>query len=93
MIEKYEIDIFSLKERKDQQESTLSTMMRAAREDQMEEEMQRDIESQILHVQEQIRTESSVNNRLKTQYQKLYEILCSTVSRNIHETFNETLTA
>ena len=55
--------------------------------------MEKDIESQIIHVQEEIRTESSVNNRLKTQYQKLYEILCSTVSRNIHETFNETLVA
>jgi hypothetical protein len=31
MIEKYELDIFSLKERKDQQEATLSSMMRAAR--------------------------------------------------------------
>jgi hypothetical protein len=31
-------------------------MMKAAREDQMEEEMERDIESQISHVQEEIRT-------------------------------------
>ena len=52
MIEKYELDIFSLKERKDQQEGALSAMMKAAREDEMEEEMERDIGSQISHVQE-----------------------------------------
>jgi hypothetical protein len=52
MIEKYELDIFSLKERKDKQEGALSAMMKAAREDEMEEEMERDIGSQISHVQE-----------------------------------------
>ena len=61
--------------------------MRAAREDEIEEEMEKDIESQISHIQELIRIESSANNKLKTQYQKFYEILCSTVSRNVHETF------
>lgn len=35
MIEKFEIDIYSLKERKEQQESSLTDMMRAAREDEM----------------------------------------------------------
>ena len=53
--------------------------------------MEHDVEDQISKVQEELRHESSVNNKLRTQYQKLYEIICSTASRNIHETFNETL--
>jgi hypothetical protein len=83
MIEKFEVDIYTLKERKDQQESSLASMMKAAREDEMVEEMEKDIESQISHIQEVIRNETSVNNKLKGQYQKFYEILCSTVSRNV----------
>lgn len=55
--------------------------------------MERGIEDQIAKVQDDIRAESSVNNKLKTQYQKLYELLCSNISRNVLETFNETLMA
>ena len=46
--------------------------------------MENGIEDEIQKVQEVIREESSITNRLKSQYQKLYEILCSTASRNIH---------
>lgn len=53
----------------------------------MEQEMEKDIEAQIAHVQELLRTETSANNKLRAQYQRFYEILCSTVSRNVHETF------
>lgn len=47
-------------------------MLRSAREDELEEEMEKDIESQIVHVQELLRKESSGNNKLRAQYQKFY---------------------
>lgn len=39
MIEKFEVDIFSLKERKDEHEAKVADMMKSAREDELEEEM------------------------------------------------------
>lgn len=42
----------------------------------------------INKLNEEIRGEQSKAGRLKNAYQKLYELLCSATSKNIHQTFN-----
>lgn len=39
-------------------------------------------------MQEELRFEQSTTTKLKTQYQRMYELLCSAATKNLHQTFN-----
>ena len=67
---------------------TSKSLSKSKREGEFLPEIQEDIN----RVMEMIRKENASNAKLKHQYQKLYELLCSATSKNIRMVFNETLT-
>ena len=42
---------------------------------------------EIVSVQDDLRVEQSSCSRLKSQYHRLYELLCSSTTKNIHQAF------
>ena len=87
MISKYEEDIQALKDRKLEMEYEMGDMFKRAREE-GDVELIPGLPREISTLQEDLRIEMSTTTRLKTQYQRLYELLCSSTTKNIHETFN-----
>lgn len=87
MITTYELDIQTLKDKKLSQEQSMSKLFNDARED-MENELIPGLGKEITEIQEELRFEQTTTNRLKTQYQRLYELLCSAATTNLHQTFN-----
>ncbi len=87
MITTYELDIHSLREKKLAQEATMAKLFSEARED-IENELIPGLAKEITDVQEELRFEQSNTTKLKTQYQRMYELLCSAATKNLHQTFN-----
>ena len=90
LISKYELDIYELRNIKETTDNELASILQDARE-QQEDKIFGTLSDVILKTQEDIRFEQSNNTKLKNQYQKLYELLCSATSKHIHTTFSETL--
>ena len=57
-----------------------------------DEELIPGIAREITAIQEDLRLEQSTTTRLKTQYQRLYELLCSATTKNLHQTFGSVYT-
>ena len=89
MINRYELDIHELKENSKLQEAEFHEMTSKALENDREIEFLPELYDDILKMQEDIRNVHSENTKLKHQYQKLYELLCSSTSKNIREVFND----
>lgn len=47
----------------------------------------------IARVHDELRMELSTTTRLKTQYQRLYELLCSATTKNLHQSFSSVYSA
>lgn len=91
MIEKYEIDIHTLKGKKKEHDEELMLFIEELRGHHEGNVLVDGLHEEISKAQEELRFEQSKNNKLKAQYQKLYELLCSATGKNIHQTFNEVL--
>ena len=65
----------------------MGEMFKRARED-GDVELIPGLQREISALQEDLRIELSTTTRLKAQYQRLYEMLCSSTTTNIHNTFN-----
>lgn len=89
MIEKYELDKHGLSERKGKQEVEMGKLFAQHRN--RSEDVMGGLEGEISKVQEELRFEQGKTSKLKGQYQRLYELLCSSASKNIHQTFNNSL--
>ena len=89
MIERYELDIYGLREKKKEVEDQIGIMIKESKETEERISMLEGIEEETNRTQEEVRFYQSTNTKLKNQYQKLYEVLCSATSKHIHNTFNE----
>ena len=87
MISKYECDIHELRERKQRQEAAMIKLFTKAKEG-AHEDIILGLTREITRVQDELRLELSSTNRLKTQYQRLYELLCSATIKNLHQSFS-----
>lgn len=87
MITTYELDIHTLREKKLEQENAMNKLFADARED-IENELIPGLAKEIANIQEELRFEQSTTTKLKTQYQRMYELLCSAATTNLHQTFN-----
>jgi hypothetical protein len=87
MITTYELDIQTLKDKKIGQENAMNRLFNDARED-IDNELIPGLAKEINEIQEELRFEQSTTTKLKTQYQRLYELLCSAATKNLHQTFN-----
>jgi hypothetical protein len=85
MITKYENDIQELKDKKKIQESMMNEEFERLRQN--DGELIPGLAREISSVQEELRLEMATTTRLKTQYQRLYELLCSASITNLHQTF------
>lgn len=70
----------------------MNQLFNQARED-ADHEMIPGLTKEILNVQEELRFEQTTTNKLKNQYQRLYELLCSAATKNLHQTFNTVYTS
>lgn len=91
MIDKYDSDIQELKDKKKIQEAMMAEEFKHAREN-AEEDLIMGLSQEISSIQDQLRLEQSTTTRLKTQYQRLYELLCSATSKDLHQTFGTVYT-
>lgn len=90
MITKYESDIYDLKSKKEQVESSLADKMNAAR-NRDSSTLSKSLNQIFTQIHEDIRTEQGKGSKLKNAYQKLFELLSSAISKDIHQTFNESI--
>ena len=72
MIERYELDIYGLREKKKEVEDQIGLMVRKSKETEESISMLEGIEEETTRTQEEVRFYQSSNNKLKNQYQKLY---------------------
>lgn len=90
MISRYESDIEQLKQKKEEVESDINQLMNTAR-DRDSSKLSKSLADIFSKLQQDIRQEQGKGARLKNAYQKLYELLCSAVSKDIHQVFNESV--
>jgi hypothetical protein len=74
-----------LKDKKKVQEAMMNDELNKAR--QIDKDLIPGLAREIAGVQDDLRIEQSNTTRLKTQYQRLYELLCSAATKNLHQTF------